>query len=298
MSDPTTTDKPAAAPATETKPDNGLGLTQFIDDMKKSATPTLESKPAEAAPSAPNPDKEMGKEPPKAESKAKPDASPSPDKKAEAKPDPAHELERAQKALKKSNDWAARERKRNDDLAAQLASVQTELQKLNGTYKEPKPRAQEEVARDVAIAERLAASVDAAMAMYGEDEVMKAVLAEDAPYRELDKDPAIAARVVNAKLPVVEAMKVVKEAQTRAKYGNDPEAMRAKLIEELTPELTDKVRKQVLAELTGKKANGVEIPATLGDVRGLSREESAKSAQPGIDAVVKKVFPNFAQTAS
>lgn len=289
----------AAAPAE--KPDNGLGLTKFIDEIKTAATPTFDAKPAEAAPSAPNPAKEMGQpEKPKAESK--PDASPSPDKKAEApksdKPAPAPEVQQLQRDLKKANDWAAKERKRNDDLAGQLAKVNTELQKLNGTYQEPKPREVGEVAREVAIAERLAASVDAAMAIYGEEDVIKHVLAEDAPYRELDKDPAIAARVVNARLPVVEAMKVVKEAQTRAKYGNDPDAMRAKITEELIPELTEKVRKQVLAELTGKKANGVEIPATLGDVRGVSREESAKSGQQGINGVIDKVFPLFKQTAS
>lgn len=296
-------DAVAVAAPTE-KSDNGLGLTQFIDQIKSASTPTLDATPAVVAPSAPNPAKEMGKEAkPKAESKpeAKPDASPSTEKKAEKpadKPAGAPDVQQLQKDIKKANEWAAKERKRNDDLAAQLAKVNTELQKLNGTYQEPRARDVGEVTREVAIAERLAASVDAAMAIYGEEAVLQQVLGEDAPYRELDKDPSIAARVVNAKLPVVEAMKVVKEAQTRAKYGNDPDAMRAKLTEELIPELTEQVRKQVLAELTGKKANGVELPATLGDVRGVSREESAKSNQPGMTAVLDKVFPLFKQTAS
>lgn len=307
--------KTAAAPATD-KPDNGLGLTGFIDSIKVAGTNTLTPPPAEKAPSAPNPDKEMGKEPAKAESKPadapKPDASPSvkpaetkPEAKVEgkdsAKPPTDPKVEQLQKDLKKANDWAARERKRNDDLVAKLSSVETELKKLNGTHVEPKPVPVEEIAREVAMGERFAASYEAAVAIYGEDEVKALVLDEHAPYRELEKgDPAVAARVVNAKLPVVEAVKAIKEAQQRAKYGSDPDTMRAKLLEELITsppkELLEAVAKKVAGQ--APKANGVEIPATLGDVRGLSREESAKSAMPAIDAVVNKVFSGFKQTVA
>ena len=242
-------------------------------------------KPAEDAPAE------------KAEAKAEAKAEKKTEEKAEEKAEEKKE-ETTDKQLRDTRKWANTTHQQNVELGrkleAALRQIETLQKKMDGTYEEPKPEAVEIQAARTQQEARVQASHFAAQELFGPDEVQKLIWADDAPYRELEKDPAVAARVVNARLPVVEAVKVVREAESRKKYGADPEAFRKTVEQELTTKLTKQIRQQVLDELKQQAAhNARERVGGLADVRGVSKEETAASADQPLR--VESLFPNFVQ---
>lgn len=219
-------------------------------------------------------------------SKDKPDKDTSKDSPTE---DP--KVAELEKRVKDSRDAFTQERQRNVELGRQIEqlteSVKTLQAKVDGTYEEPKPEDAKQASAKASMNAKVAASnyaaVELLMARDGmtkeaaEAHIMDTVWKDDGPYMTLEKgDPAIRARVMESPVPVIEALRVVKEHSLKAKYGDDPEAMRAALrteVEaEILPTLTKKIRDEILAEL--KEGRPKDKAATV------PRGGGARSVQP------------------
>lgn len=236
------------------------------------------------------------------------EAAPKPkaeEKPAEEKPvadDKAQkDLTGLKKQLKDTRDAYTRERQVNVETQRKIDSLTTQIallgKKFDGTYDEqtdaPKAPPAEVLVDEAKKSERVAASHWAAVEQYGEEYVMQTIWADDAPFRQFDGDPAVQARVFNAKLPLLEAIKVVKEAETKAKYGSDPDAMRKAIETEVRSTLEKEVREKVLKEF---KSKGVAMDA----VRGLGGVASVAPGTPDEKPRLQfeSLFPGFSKTAS
>jgi hypothetical protein len=125
---------------------------------------------------------------------------------------------------------------------------------------------------------RAGASLKAAYGKYGK-EVTDAGLAE---YRELfAQDQAVQEQVRAADMPVEEALGLVKLSKFFGKWGQDPDAIEAKIREDLTKELTPKIRetesKRIMADL--KKTSA--IPKGLSGVKGVTPAKGKKAGEEG-----------------
>jgi hypothetical protein len=211
------------------------------------------------------------------------------------------ELTRLNKQLKDTRDAYTRERQVNVETQRKIDTLTKQIEtlgkKFDGTYDEqkdgPKVMPAEVLVDEAKKSERVAASHWAAVEQYGEEYVMKTIWADDAPFRQFDGDPAVQARVFNAKLPLLEAIKVVKEAETKAKYGSDPDAMRKAIETELRTNLEKEVREKVLKEF---KSKGV----ALDTIKGLGGVASVTPGTPDEKPrlVFDSLFPGFSKTAS
>lgn len=223
------------------------------------------------------------------------------EKKSEAKadekiePKASEDAEKLKKQLKDTRDMATAERQRNINLEKKLAGVEEQLkvlgQKLDGTYTDPGPRDPQEILTEAALGTRIVTSKAAAEELYGADEVEKLVYAEDAPFRKLEaEDAEVRATVMNARLPVVKAIQILKERDARKKYGGTVEEMRESLKKELQPEIEKQVRAELEARFKGRK---VEEPVHgLSGARGVSREDAlAPKANMKLDSIFK-TFPS------
>lgn len=219
------------------------------------------------------------------------------DEKAEKKPAEkveSDEVVRLNKQLTDTRNAFTQERQTNKQLLQKQQALESKLdivmKKLDGTYDEakdgPKPPQPDEVQRS----ERVATSHWAAVDKYGEEYVMKTVWADDAPFRKFDNDPAVQARVMNSRVPILEAIKVVKEAEAKEKYGDDPETMRKTITEELKESLTKEIRQQLLKEL-GRGTNE--------EVKGLANVRQAADTKPSDKGRLdfNSLFPGFAKSA-
>ncbi len=185
--------------------------------------------------------------------------------------------EKTEKRLKDTQAWGNEEHKarlaaeqRAADLAAQLKRIE---QKLDGTYEEPTHPSTEQVATDADTKGRIRASHNAAVRQYGKAFVMETVWNPDSPYQELQQDPRIRARVMEAEDPVLEAIAVVKEHRDGQKYGRTPEEIRKKMEEELAPKLKQEI-------LEGLKTKPGPATNTLGSVRGGTERTEQKNDAP------------------
>lgn len=210
------------------------------------------------------------------------------------------ELTRLNKQLKDTRDAYTRERQVNLETQRKIESLTKQIEvlgkKFDGTYDEqrdaPKALPPEVLVDEAKKSERVAASHWAAVEQYGEEYVMKTIWADDAPFRQFDADPAVQARVFNAKLPLLEAIKVVKEAEAKAKYGSDPDAMRKAIETEIRTSLEKEVREKVLKEM---KSKGV----ALDTIKGLGGVPSVSPGTPEEKPrlVFESLFPGFSKTA-
>jgi len=119
--------------------------------------------------------------------------------------------------------------------------------------------------------------------------VKELVWNEDAPFRAFDQDKAVQARVMGANVPIIEALKVVQEAEARKKYGNDPATMHAAIEKEMREKLEPEVREKILKELKGKGV-ALDVIRGLGDVRSVTPERSPQVSAP---PTLESLFPNF-----
>lgn len=256
--------------------------------------PIVAESPAAAAPDA------KTEEPAKTETvEVKTDTAPKPETSDIGKD--GADLARLNKQLKDLRDTWTQERQFTKDAQRQIQHLNQQIgvltKKLDGTYDEakdgPKAVPPEALVDEAKKSERVASSHWAAVEQYGEDYVMKTIWNDEAPFRKFDGDPVVQARVFNAKLPILEAIKVVKEAEAKAKYGADPEAMRQTIEKEVRADLETKVRKEILKELK-QKGGDFEAVKGLGGVAGST--ESAKSSEPP-RLVFESLFPGFQKTA-
>jgi len=215
----------------------------------------------------------------------------------------ASKVESDSKRLKDTRDWASKVQQQNVELGQKLDIALTQMKtlqaKMDGTYEEPQEPTRTDIEKAAVDNTKLAASHYAAIEMLAaegvadpENEVVNLVWGPEAPFQELQKDPAIMQRVTSAKLPVIEAIRVVREAEARKQYGGTPESMKAALRKEIEAEVEAETRKKVLAELKQTTPRRVvETVAGLSDVRGASREESKVSNDGPIS--MESLFPNF-----
>ena len=124
--------------------------------------------------------------------------------------------EPAEKRAKDSAKWANEVHKQNLALKATLDKQGRDLDEVKALLKGETPKAEptltpQQMADQSALRAKAIASLSVANEKYGKDEIKRLILAEDAPYRELEQNPAIYARVMGADLPYLEAMAVLRE---------------------------------------------------------------------------------------
>jgi hypothetical protein len=122
---------------------------------------------------------------------------------------------------------------------------------------------------------RSAASLKAAYGKYGK-EATDSGLAE---YRELFQDDrAVQQQVMSSDMPVEEALGLVKLSKFFGKWGQDPDAIESKMRDEVTKELTPKIRevesKRIMSDL--KKTS--TIPKGLAGVKGATLRDKQKGS--------------------
>lgn len=267
---------PAAAP-----------LASFLAKMAPKPAEKAEAKPEakEAKDATAKPDAVVASAAPADAAPAK-EAAKTEDKSA-AKVDDTSKEDKTEKRLKDAQTWGNEERKARlaaereaQDLKAYLARIEA---KLDGTYVEPAHPSTEQLTADADVKGRIRASHKAAVRQYGEKFVMETVWNQDAPYQELQRDPRIKARVMEAEDPVGEALAVVKEHQDGLKYGRTPEEIRKNIEAELAPKLKQEI-------LDGLKVKPGPATNTLGNVRGgTDRTEQKNEAPATLD--FRQVFP-------
>ena len=283
---PSPTPPKSEKPKTVNPLENGLGLGSFLDPLKK---------PAETAkPAQPKPEAKV--EPPATEAKAEPKKEKVAAPKYGELEDPLkniqEELAKKEKQLKDTRDAFTQDRQRIIDLKKEMSEARDAIKKLERLMKgevddlpqNPDPKVALEQER---IKTKVEVSHAAAIERYGEEEVNRLIWAQDAPFREYDQDAAIQARVMNAKLPVIEAIKILKEEEAKTKWGSTPDEMD----EAIRKEERTKLEKELRAEYQKKhKGPAIEPVQGLGGVRGHSVAESTKSNQA---LNLNTLFPNF-----
>lgn len=234
---------------------------------------------------------------------SKPAATATDTKDAPSELDKDHkDLARLNKQLTDTRNAFTQERQVNKTLLAKQRDLEHKIdilmKKIDGTYDEatdgPKPVSPEQRDEEIRRQERIQASHIAAIEQYGEEYVMKTVWADDAPFRQFDTDLTIQQRVMSSKVPILEAIKVVKEAETKAKYGNDPDSMKKVLEKELRETLEKEVRDKISQEL---KSKGVVFESIkgLGGIASASAQRTPD--QPTPLATFENLFPNFVKSA-
>jgi len=292
---PVEKDAPVAEPLFK---ENGLGMSEFLkptSEEKAEAIPPVT--PAQVA-EVPNEAKPEEKKEP-----AKPDAE-QPKESLETLKQEAANLK---KQLKDVRDGYSQERKTNKESLAQIQELKQAIgvltKKIDGTYDEVKDappvltsqQIETEAETRATVRTSHFAAVEYLMARdkltetEADAKVKELVWSEDAPFRAFDTDRAVQARVLGAKVPIIEALKVVQEAEDKKKYGDSPAAMRESLKKELTEQIETKVREKLLKELKGKGVVLEEFKG-LGGVQSVSPD---RAPQAEARVTLESLFPNF-----
>ena|SRR3990170_2547600 len=87
---------------------------------------------------------------------------------------------------------------------------------------------------------------------------------DNAPFKEIIKDPSVQFAIRNADAPVLEAIKAVKTHAFLEKYGRDPETVHLAIRKELETEVTEKLTKEFQRKLEKKD----KLPNTLSGIKG------------------------------
>ena len=223
-----------------------------------------DAKPAEAAKAEPDKIKEV-----------KSSASPAPDVEALQK-----ELDRTRKQYEDTRNWATQV---NQDNLASKRQLEIINKKLDGTYDPEKDAVQAPNPNQIAAAAeaqgRVKASELMAREQYGNEQI-------DAWMNELNtkyaNDPVVQMRVLSHPTPVLEGIRVLKEAQFSAKYGRDPEkiekAIRESVLKDMEPKIDDIVNKRIKERLSQKDSQ----VTTLADARSANDAKNAESASDSL----------------
>ena len=285
-------------PVEKTEPlfkENGLGMSEFLN-------PSGEEKANAIPPASPVAVADIPAEATPAEPKSKDEVKPTPLEKKE--PD---ELAKLHKQLKDTRDGYSEERKTNKALASKIEGLNHAIamltKKIDGTYDEAKDAPRVLTAQEIETEAETRATVrtshfaaveylmarDKLTETEADAKVKELVWSDEAPFRAFDTDRAVQARVLGAKVPIIEALKVVQEAEDKKKYGDSPQAMREALKKELTEQIETKVREKLLKELKGKGVP-METFQGLGGVQSVSPE---RAPQAEARVTLESLFPNF-----
>lgn len=258
--------------------DNGLGLDSFVSDPSK---PEGESTPSPAAEPKAEAPKEEAKSEAKTEAKAEDKTEPVTEEKKDPKPEKKEDVAKPKEEVQKpsfdwesdsnpykqryanTSYWTNQVNQKNSEVMRQLEIMQ---QKLDGTYdpatQAPPPSVQQ-ITQGAEIAGKIRASRALANEVYGAENVQKLILDEGSPFRAIENDPYIQARVLASDAPVIEAMKVLQEKAFQVKWGTYPSEIEAnirkKVEEELTQKITDEVTKKIMGNISlkEKQVNGI-----------------------------------------
>ncbi len=213
--------------------------------------------------------------------------------KVDAKDDkPATDIPTLEKRLKDTRDAFTKSNQKNVELERKLAEQSQQIkvltERMDGTYVAPTALPPDQQS----YIDKFMGRVDVDRAImeeeYTPEVIQKMLFDPDSPYQQIEiSDPAIKQRVMNAKRPVQEAMKVLKEREFYAKYGNDPDKIREALLAEERDKLVAEIRKEV-------KGKPIETVNSLTGVNGASREEQRKEPVRGTVPDLDKAFPTFA----
>ena len=183
---------------------------------------------------------------------------------------------------KRYNDTAKWANSVNQELAGIKKDISIANKKLDGTY-DAEAEAKENVPTPNQIAQtseirgKVAASAAMAEDKYGKEYVQKMIFADNAPFRQYDNDPYVQGRVLSSNAPVMEAIRIMKEREFFGKYGHEPEAIEAKIRETFEKELTDKITKQVTADLMKRIDEKGKQVTGLNNARGSEAQKDTKT---------------------
>ena len=205
-------------------------------------------------------------------------ASEKEEKKEEAKPQPDWESQDNPyvKRHKDAGSWANAVNQENLALKRQLAETTHQFEvlnkKLDGTYDpakdDTKPLAPEAIASSAMTVGRAASSLAMAHEVYGKEAVESQLQEFNDKF---GNHPLVQARVLSSDRPVMEALKVLKEARLFEKYGADPDKMIEAIRKEVETELTPKLREEISKEIMARLQNKDQAPKTLTEIRDAGR---------------------------
>jgi hypothetical protein len=254
-----------APTAEEPADDTGLGLAGFL---KSTPTPV----DAEAKPAAESGDLKKTDTPPVKEASKESGGESAP-------PAPKADDDKAgfEKRYWDTQKWATQISQENTELKRNLEGQAKMIQKISKQLEgewtqededafqqdnaQPSP---EDQVTDANIKGRIDASRSAAFTIYGKETVEKLLYADDAPFRAIQDDPVVKAKVLSSEAPVIAAIQIVKARQFYDKWGYDPETIEANMRKTITAELKETITQEVMKGFT-KQAS---LPQTLRDVRG------------------------------
>lgn len=228
---------------------------------RKEETPSPEkeeAKPEEEKKAEGEPEKEV-----KPEEKAEPEKKP--DEKAEVKPsiDWEDDSNTYKGRYFNTQQWATTVNQENANLKKGLEIAQ---RKLDGTYIDGEEAIDAEARQKEADAEfkgRMTASNKVASEIYGQDYVYSMLYAPNAPFQQINSDPAVHYRVLHSEAPAQEAIKILKEFNFFNKYGRDVDKIESTIREKLKAEVKEEVTKEFKEKLKLKEKQ----PDGLGNVQ-------------------------------
>ena len=134
---------------------------------------------------------------------------------------------------------------------------------------------------------RAGASLEAAYGKYGKDVTEKGLT----EYKELFAgDTATQQQVMAAKMPVEEALGLVKLSHFFSKWGQDPDAIEQRMRDEVTKELTPKIRDEESKRIMADLKKTTKLPKGLSDLKGDNQEGNKRKTEP--DGTMEAVFDN------
>ena len=260
-------------------------------EVKAEATVTdekpVEVKPIEAEPVKTDAAQEKPEVKPEAEVKTKAEEKP-PEKKEE---DPSKvnwdsddnphfaKVRELDARLKATRDWDTRLNQQNTELARQLEIVN---KKLDGTYDPTVDDKPKTTLDEAAVKGRIEASESAAYSIYGGGDLEKGkqiVETNLAKFNEqFGKHQLIQMRCLNSPTPIIEAMKVMEEAEVVKELGPDPRQWKANLRKAILAEEESKITERVTKGLMARVAKKESIAPSLTEVRGAGKDMGEKPA--------------------
>lgn len=197
------------------------------------------------------------------------------------------------KRYEDTRDYSTRVNQENAEFKKELAKINA---KLDGTYDpsvhETPAKTQEQEKTEAEILGRVSASEEAAYRIYGEGDSEKGKPIVTARLKEFNdkfgQHKMVQYRVMNSRTPIIEAMKVMEEAELIGKYGNEPKQIIAAIRKEAETELEAKITERVTKQLMGRLENRDKVAPTLINARGAGKDNGAVPTGP---TPLKEMFP-------
>ena len=245
-----------------------------VETEKKEDKP-IEVKPEAAAEVKTEAAKDKPEEKPKVEAKAE---EKPPDEKKEETPKVDYESD-GNPYKKRYADTQAWQMRTNQEHTRQLEILN---KKLDGTYDPAIDDKPKQTLDEAAVKGRIEASESAAYRIYGNGddakgkEIVEAGLAKFND--QFGRHQLVQMRVLNSPTPVIEAMKVMEEAEVIRELGPDPRQWKANLRKAILAEEEQKITERVTKDLMARVSKKETVAPSLTEVRGAGKETGEKPA--------------------